>query len=524
MSGAHAGVVVLAYGGEGPRVQNDLLVIQVKKFRHARFQMSILTQEQLLHIAQDQFLTLKESVVNYSQQHTRIDQVERNLFAELLALGRALLRAFVAGAGLGNEGKQVTQGDRTLHRSGQPRRRLYRSIFGKLSIRRWVYARGAKKKMEHAPTDARLGLPRGEYSYVLEDWLGRLCVKETFAEGVDGLAAILGVEPSVQTAQEMNLRMAEHAESFRIGQPPPPATAEETILVATADGTSVPMHRADRTPAPAPQAESRKGSTRRAYVGAVYSIEPFVREPQDVLDELLRERAAARRPRPQGKRLWAEMAAAREGRVTSGSNLVFVEMAIDVTTRDPDRLRTLVCLMDGEQKLWDLQGEWLGRSVEILDFFHALKRVRDVSKVVHSKDKSRREEWVRVQMHDMLTGKVETVIRRWRRLTREAQQGKSWMKDNQETVTSAIGYFSNNRHRMRYDEYLAKGYPIGSGIAEGACRNLVKDRLDGAGMHWRLPGARAMLKTRALYLNGEWDEFVEHRIQREQESLYQTAA
>ena len=76
------------------------------------------------------------------------------------------------------------------------------------------------------------------------------------------------------------------------------------------------------------------------------------------------------------------MAAAREGSLTSGSDCVFVEMAIDVSRRDPDRQRTLVCLMDGEQKLWDLQRQWLGRSVEILDFFHALKRVRDVSKVV----------------------------------------------------------------------------------------------------------------------------------------------
>ncbi len=88
------------------------------------------------------------------------------------------------------------------------------------------------------------------------------------------------------------------------------------------------------------------------------------------------------------------MAAAREGSVSSGSDLVFVEMAMDLCTRDPKRQRTLVCLMDGEQKLWDLQREWLGRSVEILDFFHALKRVRDVSKVVHPKDKSRRDEWV----------------------------------------------------------------------------------------------------------------------------------
>lgn len=486
--------------------------------------MNIMTQEQLLLNAQTQFDAIKERIFEYSQKQIRIDQAERNLFGELLALGLTLLKAFVAGAGLGDEGEQVSRDDRTLHRSEELHRKPYRSVFGVFSILRWVYARGAKKKIEYAPTDARLGLPRGEYSYVMEDWLQRLCVKETFAEGVDGLGAILGVKASVETAEEMNLRMAEYAESFRIQQPAPPAATEETILVATADGTSVPMHRADRTTTPSAEAGTRKGSTRRAYVGGIYSIEPFVRKPREVLDELFREQAATRRPRPQGKRLWAEMAAAREGIVTSGSEFVFIEMAIDVQARDPDRQRTLVCLMDGEQKLWDLQREWLGRSVEILDLFHALKRVREVSKVFQPKDKSRREAWVSDQLRDLLTGKVETVIRRWRRLAREAEQGKRWTKDNHKTVTSAIGYFSNNRHRMRYDEYLLNGYPIGSGIAEGACRNLVKDRMDCTGMHWRLPGSRAMLKTRALHLNGEWDDFVEYRIQREQETLYQTAA
>ena len=107
-------------------------------------------------------------------------------------------------------------------------------MFGKLPIVRWVYARGAKKKIEYAPTDARLGLPRGEYSYVLEDWLQRLCVNEPFAEGIDSLSSILGVEPSVETAEEINLRMAEYAEAFRIQQPAPPTTEAEWITANSA--------------------------------------------------------------------------------------------------------------------------------------------------------------------------------------------------------------------------------------------------------------------------------------------------
>lgn len=486
--------------------------------------MNILTQEQLLLNAQLQFEALKHRIVTYSQKRERIDRAERNIFSELLAIGLTLLKAFAAGAGLGDEGAEVSRVGRTLYRSAKPRRKLYRSIFGSFAIFRWVYARGAKKKIEYAPTDQRLGLPHGEYSYVMEDWQQRLCVKETFAEGVEGLSAILGIKVSVETAEQMNLRMAESAEPFRIHQSAPPASAKETILVATADGTSVPMHREDRTTTPSVGAGRRKGSTRRAYVGAVYSIEPFVRQPQEVFDELFREQAATRRPRPQNKRLWAEMAAASETSMNSGSEFVFIEMAIDVKTRDPDRKQTLVCLMDGEQKLWDLQCDWLGSAVEILDLFHALKRIRVVSKIVQPKCETNRETWVGDQLRDLLTGKVETVIRRWCRLLREAERTKSWTKDNRKIVASAIGYFGNNRHRMHYDEYLSKGYPIGSGIAEGACRNLVKDRMDCTGMHWRLPGARGMVKTRALFLNGDWDDFVEFRIQREQGRLYQTAA
>jgi hypothetical protein len=83
-----------------------------------------------------------------------------------------------------------------------------------------------------------------------------------------------------------------------------------------------------------------------------------------------------------------------------------------------------------------------------------------------------------------------------------------------------IGYYENNREHMRYDEYLAAGYPIGSGVAEGACRHLVKDRLEQTGMRWVLEGAQAMLYLRATYLNGDWEAFYEHRIHTEQKCLY----
>ena len=93
-----------------------------------------------------------------------------------------------------------------------------------------------------------------------------------------------------------------------------------------------------------------------------------------------------------------------------------------------------------------------------------------------------------------------------------------------EVVRSALEYLGNNKAHMRYDEYLAAGYPIGSGVAEGACRHLVKDRMEQTGMRWTVEGAQAMLHVRALYLNGQWGELLEFRVEQEQARLYQRDA
>ena len=84
-----------------------------------------------------------------------------------------------------------------------------------------------------------------------------------------------------------------------------------------------------------------------------------------------------------------------------------------------------------------------------------------------------------------------------------------------EKLAKLCGYLENNAHRMRYDEYLAAGYPIASGVIEGACRHFVKDRMERSGMRWRIESAQAMLAVRSIYLNGDWDDFMTYRIEKE---------
>ena len=140
----------------------------------------IMAQEQALLKAREQLAELEKLVEDAADDSRRIDSVERDLFAGLLQLGLSLLQAFVAREGNGDVGPTIPQDDKTLRRQELDSRR-YLSIFGELTIERYVYAQRAKQK-EHAPLDARLGLPAGEFSYVLEDWLQKLCVREAFED------------------------------------------------------------------------------------------------------------------------------------------------------------------------------------------------------------------------------------------------------------------------------------------------------------------------------------------------------
>ena len=87
-------------------------------------------------------------------------------------------------------------------------------------------------------------------------------------------------------------------------------------------------------------------------------------------------------------------------------------------------------------------------------------------------------------------------------------------------LSDAAAYFYRNRDRMRYDVYLKKGWPIASGSVEGACNNLVKDRMERSGMRWTQAGAEAMLRLRAIHLSGDFEEFWDFHVRQDQQRLF----
>jgi hypothetical protein len=269
-----------------------------------------------------------------------------------------------------------------------------------------------------------------------------------------------------------------------------------------------------KAPSESPGQGAKKSRKQMAYVGAVYTIAPFVRTPDQILNELARRERAKDRPRPQNKHVWGEMTQLMEGELLDGRSKLFLQLAVECHLRDPSRGKTLVCLMDGEESLWAAKEEWLDRAVEILDFFHVLEHLWKMQRSLPKTCKA--NDFVEHHARMMLEGKVDYVVRNVGRLIDKWKlRGKAKAE-----MQRGIGYFRRNRQRMRYDEYLAKGYPIGSGVAEGTCRNLVKDRMELTGMRWERRGAQSMIYLRALYLNGEWKTFINYRVEKEQKQLY----
>ena len=231
---------------------------------------------------------------------------------------------------------------------------------------------------------------------------------------------------------------------------------------------------------------------------------------------MARRTRADDRPKPQHKRVWAEMTRILEGESYSGREWLFAGLAWECKQRDPLRQKTLICLLDGEHSLWDMQQYWFQRAVGILDIFHVSERVWGVANCFHRKETEAAQTFATHHLRMILDGKVSFVIRNFRTLLSKRKIGK----EKRLIIQAAITYFQNNGDHMHYDQYLAAGYPIGSGVAEGACRHLVKDRMELTGMRWERPGAQAMLHLRAIYLNGEWAHFVNFRIQNEQAKLF----
>lgn len=480
----------------------------------------IMIQEQEILKAKKQFDDMEAAIRQAATEGQRMDLVERDLWDRMLGIARLMLQGYVDLQGSGDLGATLAYEGRTLNRLEALHDRRYVSVFGELLISRVVYGTRETQKLEVIPLDARLGLPDSEFSYLLQEWDQSFCVQGSYAQSRQTIERILGIGQSVHGLEDMNQSMAQDVAAFRDEQPIPTLDEEGTLLVLTADGKGVPMRRNGQNDAPAQRGRRKKGEKaskkRQACVGAVYTIEPFVRTVDEVINEFLRDRRQEERPSPQNKRLRAELTRGIAGMEISGKERIFSWFDEQVAIRNPDRSKPIVCVMDGERALWEMLKAHQLNAVCVLDIFHVLERIWDTAHCFCPEGSVAAKEFVTDRLRRILEGDVGRVIGGLKQMATKHRLRGSRKKQ----LFAAINYLQRNRRYMPYDECLAQGYPIGSGVVEGACRHLVKDRMELTGMRWRTDGAQAMLDLRSVFLNGDWDTFQQHRIEEEHHKLY----
>jgi hypothetical protein len=457
-----------------------------------------------------------------------VHEVEETTWGGLIELGREIIVAHIKQQDQELARPKVIEHDgKRLRRLRKRRRRPYVSAFGPTPFQRDVYATRETQRQEVVPLDAKLGMPEGNTSYLLQKWSGTRCVKESYQESRATLLQIFGFAPSVNCLEEMVARTAEHAEVYFDKQAPADPATEETILVATSDCKGVPMRHVDAPrrkrgdDVPKPKRKRLKkgeknGRKRMACVGGVYSVAPFPRTAGEMLNEIHRKEKQKRRPKPKSKRLRAVLTRQVDGKEVNAKDVIFDWLADEVHQRDPQARRTVVAIMDGETKLRELQELKIRRAVGVLDIWHVTEYLWKLAYCFHGEGSNEAEAFVETYLRKLLEGKVRRVIGGIRQMA--TKRGLS--KHKREKAEQCLNYFAARCEYMKYDEYLAAGYPIGSGVVEGACRHLVKDRMEQAGMRWRIAGAQAVLSLRAIYVNDDWDTFHAHRIQAEQRRLY----
>ena len=347
------------------------------------------------------------------------------------------------------------------------------------------------------------------------DWANYCAVNEAYDESINVLDRILGIKLSkqaIETGVEMN---ASEVDRFYKQKPMP--EDEGQIMVVQVDGKGVPMKREEGGVKSARLGKGEKrGVKKEAIVSAIYTIAPYQRTAEEVLYALLpdltddsanNKDAKPKRPVPVGKEVRATM---------DRKDVAFEYLTGKVAQREGKHIKERVALTDGAEPLQDRVKEYLPCYTLVLDIIHTAEYLWDAANAYLGEKHPERTNWVGIQLLQILSGKTEEVIANLGSIL----ENTSLSKAREKVIKTTIGYYNRNLPYMQYAQYLRKGWPIGTGVVEGACGHLVKDRMEGAGMRWTKQGAQSVLDLRAVRMNKDWDDYQQHYRMIQHRTLY----
>jgi hypothetical protein len=469
--------------------------------------------EQIIQEIHAEFEQMLDLVTNDAAQQATADQMERGLFTQLLRLGRQLLLLFFVLRSQQSQRRETTtaEGERLPYH--QDRKRDYLSIFGKVPIwRPYFYKRGIGSAV---PLDAELSLGKDSYSDMLREMAEYLEVYGVYHKVADVMKRFFNLHLSTRTLQDQVLTDAEDVLAYYEQKPAPQPDAEAEVLVIQADGKGVPIIMESREPQPVRLGKGQKrGRKKEAIVTTAYTIGAAPRTPEAVLRSYYSlkttdepSQAEGAHTSPQNKHVWATL---------EGKDTALGRLAHHVLTREGSHIHACVALCDGCEALQTRITSHFPDYVQILDFVHANEYLWDVANALFGEDDSKRLPWMIQHTRQLLSGKPHAVIEEFRTLAVEP----TTTARQREQLHKTANYFERNLRYMDYVTYLARGWPIASGVIEGACRHFVKDRCELSGMRWSLTGAEQLLRLRAVAENDDWEAYHAYRKRKRHERLY----
>ncbi|GAA2220679.1 hypothetical protein GCM10009850_122530 [Nonomuraea monospora] len=403
--------------------------------------------------------------------------------------------------------------------------RLLATLIGTVTVTRCAWRAPGVHNLY--PADAALSLPAVRHSA----GLAKLAVIETVRGSFDAAHAAVtarcGNVIGKRQIEQAIVQAAVDVDAFYAARTPLPSTAC-TVLAISVDGKGIAMRPEALRPATA-KAAARARATfrtrlaagekparkRMATLGVVYDVEPAPRRPHDVI-AVPGGRAGQRPPRarPSAMRKWLC------GSISTGPAAVIAKVFDHAEDRDPGHVRPWVVLVDGARHQLDLitaEAARRGIGVHIvIDFVHVLEKLWAAAWSLHIPAAPAAEDWVAVHALALLAGHTGHVI------TALSGQAATTAAHRRDGIDACIRYLTNNLEHLRYDQALDAGWPIATGVIEGACRHLIADRFDLAGARWGLAGAEAVLKLRALIANGDLDEYWRFHLARQHERVHQS--
>lgn len=444
--------------------------------------------------------------------------MEASIFERMMGIGVAAMKCYFAEKGTGDVGGVLRLSDgTTMAKEKRLLGRDYFSVFGKFKVPRTCYRSEGRDGL--MPLDAQANLPKRSYSYLLQEWMDFLSLRDSFGESATVLDKILGSGIGASRFEVVNRESASSYDEFYENKQPPPRESEGEIQVIGFDGKGVPVIKSEAAKIqPRLGKGEKRQKTKEAMVGVSYTADPKVRMAKDVAMNLVYPNKDQKKEEGDKLALIIAQNPRRMASLERTKAQVMEEIIADATSRNLDNQHPLVAVMDGALCLWTQLTTLLAgaRWVGILDIIHVTEYLWAAANALCGEKTAEGRKWVYTRLLSILEGRVDSVIRGLKQI-----MGKRKLKGHKrKALQDAATYFENHREWMHYDQYLAAGYPIGSGVVESTCGHTVKKRMEGTGRRWSVKGAESTLLLRSVYTSKDWDAYWEAHRAIEGKRLY----